>query len=357
LFAEVGRSTRVMTKKTITAAALAVAFAAPAHAEVWLGAEAPLAVAISDGQRGVFRPGLLPAGGLYVGRGPFALGLRVRAGFLRDGAPPSSDREDPSTGGLISTTAAVRLKLGGLWVEGAAGVGLTGTTVAPTVELAVGVSFTNERFELGPSARYVQVRSTDEMDSFGTAELLLVGLDVRFGGKPQRRPLRHVAVAAPRVVEAPEPVVTIERDDDRVVDLDASCLHDLTACPLPEGMEVEHDRIILDERVLFDLDRARVRAHGRRMVRTIVELWKMNTGWEKVTIEGHADTRGSDEYNRDLSERRAQRVRDLMVELGSVPTQIEAVGLGKSRPRDPGHDNVAHQKNRRVEFVIERRLP
>ena len=345
-----------MTKQTVAVALLAVALATPGYAEVWLGADAPLAVAISDGQRGVFRPGLLPSGGIYVGRGPLAVGLRMRAGFLRDGGATATDREDPSTGGLFSTTLAARLNVRGVWFEATAGGGITGTTFAPTFELAAGISFTNERFELGPSARYVQVRSTDSMDSFGTAELLLVGLDVRFGGKPQR--VRQVIAAAPRREPAIEaPVVAIDRDDDVVVDLDASCAHDLTACPLPEGMEILHDRIILDERVLFDFGRARVRTHGRKLVRTIVELWKMNAGWERITIEGHADTRGTDDYNRALSERRAQRVRELMVELGSDAVQVEAVGLGKSRPRDTGHDDRAHQRNRRVEFVIDRRMP
>jgi len=346
-----------MTKMTITAAVLAVGLATPVRAEVWFGAEAPLAVAISDGQRGVFRPGLLPSGGVYVERDVLSLGVRIRAGFLRDGAPPSSDREDPSTGGLLSSTLAARVRLfGGMWFEGAAGAGVTGSRIAPTFELAVGLSFANEKFELGPSARYVQVRSLEEMDSFGTAELLLIGLDVRFGGRPQR-PLRHVFAAAPaRVVEA-EPVIEIERDDDRVVDLDASCLQDVSSCPLPEGMEMLHDRIILDERVLFDLDRSRVRTNGRKLVHAIVNLWKMNAGWEHLTVEGHADARGSDDYNLKLSERRAQRVRELMIEFGSTAAELEAVGFGKSRPRDPGLDEQAHQKNRRVEFVIDRSTP
>jgi outer membrane protein OmpA-like peptidoglycan-associated protein len=204
--------------------------------------------------------------------------------------------------------------------------------------------------------RYVQVHSIDKMDSFGTAELLLVGLDVRFGGKHAKKPLPRAFVAeAPAPVAAPEPVLDIERDDDLVVDLDQSCLQDLSSCPLPDGMAIEHDRIILEERVLFDFDRARVRTGGKKLVRTIVALWAHNPSWERMTIEGHADMRGSEEYNLSLSERRAQKVRELMLELGSTATALDAVGRGKSRPRDFGRSEHAHERNRRVEFVIERR--
>lgn len=346
-----------MLKKIFIAAELVLALATPAQAEVWFGAEAPLAVAISDGQRGVFRPGLLPAAGVYLQSDVFSIGARVRAGFLRDGAPPASDREDPGTGGLLSGALAARMTFGnGLWLEGAGGVGVTGSQIAPTFELASGLSFANEYFEIGPSVRYVQVHSVDKMDSFGSAELLLVGLDVRFGGKQAKRPVhRAVVVEAPPPPSAPEPVADVERDDDTVVDLDQSCLADLASCPLPEGMEVQHDRIILSERVLFDFDRARVRSGGRKLVRTIVALWQHNPSWERITIEGHADVRGSAEYNITLSERRAQKVRTLMLELGSDAAVLGAIGRGKSQPRDLGHTEQAHERNRRVEFVIERR--
>lgn len=348
-----------MLKKIAIAAEVILALSTPAHAEVWFGAEAPLAVAISDGQRDVFKPGLLPAAGIYVESDVFSFGARVRAGFLRDGSAPASDREDPSTGGLMSGTLAARMKFGlGLWLEAAGGVGITGSTFAPTFELAAGMSFANTMFELGPSVRYVEVRALDKMESFGSAELLLVGLDVRFGGKPAPRPLprRQVEYALPPLPPPPPPVVPIERDDDIVVDLDQSCLQDLTTCPLPDGMEIEHDRIILEERVLFDFDRARVRIGGRKLVRSIVGLWKHNHSWGHITVEGHADARGSDAYNIKLSARRAERVRKLMVELGANPFAIESVGLGKSRPRDLGDDEHAHERNRRVEFVIDRSL-
>jgi outer membrane protein OmpA-like peptidoglycan-associated protein len=69
-----------------------------------------------------------------------------------------------------------------------------------------------------------------------------------------------------------------------------------------------------------------------------------------VTIEGHADPRGTDQYNLDLSQQRARAVRDYLVdELGANPQQFEVVGFGKSRLKDT--QNPMAEVNRRVEFV------
>jgi outer membrane protein OmpA-like peptidoglycan-associated protein len=342
------------------AAALILACAGNARADVWLGAEAPFAFAASDTQRGLFDPGFLPAAGVYAGGHRAALGLRVRAGFLADSNAPASDgREDPGTAGLVSTTLAGRVRVADGWLELAAGGGITGRALAPTVELAAGWTFARTSIEVGPCARYVRVVSTDAMDAFGSADLVLVGLDVRFGRSSSPRPIRTAPVervAAPVVVPVevvrPEP---IQADPVALVDVDASCMEDSAGCA-PEGMEVHEDRIILDERVLFDFERARVRHAGRKLVREVVEMWKAHPGWVRITIEGHTDVRGSDDYNLRLSEERARRVRDVMLHFGA-PDAIDVVGVGRARPRDPGHSEAAHSRNRRVEFVIERRLP
>jgi len=69
-----------------------------------------------------------------------------------------------------------------------------------------------------------------------------------------------------------------------------------------------------------------------------------------VTIEGHADPRGSDEFNKQLSEQRAKAVRDYLVDkLGNDPQQFEVIGFGKSRLKNT--QNPVAEINRRVEFV------
>ena len=69
-----------------------------------------------------------------------------------------------------------------------------------------------------------------------------------------------------------------------------------------------------------------------------------------VIIEGHADPRGGEEYNLDLSRKRAAVVRDYLVaEFGNNPKQFEVIGFGQTRLMDPA--NPAADINRRVEFV------
>lgn len=328
-----------------------------AHADSWLVVEAPMAIATSDAQSGAFRPGLMPAVGAYV-ENRFALGLRLRGGILRDGPTPGSNLSDPGVGGL--TTASVAIRFGGrVWLELAAGGGLTGRDLVPAVEAGVGWSMAVGKLEIGPSARYVRVVSNDAMHAFGDAELALFGVDVRFGRK---RPAR---VVDPVMFErTPDPVVaaaSVSRDQDRVVEREVGCVVDTEGCPsapieLAPDIVMQDDRIVLEERVLFAFDRARVRSGGRELLGRLIEIWHEHPEWLHVTVEGHADVRGTDAYNQWLSEERAGRVRKAMIKLGAPAEAITVVGFGRTRPRDTATTEVAYERNRRVEFVIDRRV-
>jgi len=330
-----------------------VAAARLSHADGWLVVEAPLAIATSDAQSGAFRPGVMPAVGAYT-EDRFALGVRLRAGILRDGPSPGNNLADPGVGGL--TTASVALRVGGrAWVELAAGGGLTGSDLVPTVEAGVGWSMSVGKLDIGPSARYVRVVSNDTMHSFGTAELALFGVDVRFGRARAPR-VRAPFVPVERVEAAIGPVAS---DRDRVVEREAGCVVDPAGCPaapveLAPDIVIQDDRIVLDERVLFAFDRARVRSSGRELLARLVEVWRQHPEWVRVTIEGHADARGTDAYNQWLSEERASRVRAVMIKLGAPADALGVVGHGRTRPRDPGTSEASHERNRRVEFVIDR---
>ena len=70
-----------------------------------------------------------------------------------------------------------------------------------------------------------------------------------------------------------------------------------------------------------------------------------------LTLEGHADERGSREYNIALGERRANAVHQLMTLLGATAPQIRAISYGEERPASDGHDESAWRLNRRVEIV------
>jgi len=71
-----------------------------------------------------------------------------------------------------------------------------------------------------------------------------------------------------------------------------------------------------------------------------------------LRIEGHADERGTPEYNLALGERRAQAARDYLVNLGIAPARIDVVSYGEERPLDPTHGEIAWALNRRAHFEV-----
>lgn len=73
----------------------------------------------------------------------------------------------------------------------------------------------------------------------------------------------------------------------------------------------------------------------------------------KVRLEGHADERGTREYNIALSERRAMAVKELMMFRGVRPNQVTVIAYGEERPVAFGHDKNSWAANRRVEIVYE----
>jgi peptidoglycan-associated lipoprotein len=102
--------------------------------------------------------------------------------------------------------------------------------------------------------------------------------------------------------------------------------------------------------IYFDYDSSDVRAEDRPVVEAHAGKVAANHSLI-VTLEGHADERGSREYNLALGERRAQAVKKQMVLLGVAADQIRTVSYGEERPANPGHDETAYSQNRRVEIV------
>jgi outer membrane protein OmpA-like peptidoglycan-associated protein len=208
--------------------------------------------------------------------------------------------------------------------------------------------------------RWIHVVAEGSMDVLGSADLALVGADFTFGKGRRHGVGAHVredeAGAAFVPPSPPAPEVAFDREDEPVHDADETCLdEDEAACPgeLPGPIVVRNHRIVLEERVLFDVDHAHVKSRGRELVAQVLRMWHAHPNWKAITIEGHTDVRGGDEYNQDLSERRAASVRAVLIKLGADAEHLTSVGFGKTRPRDDGTSEESHQRNRRVEFVID----
>lgn len=84
----------------------------------------------------------------------------------------------------------------------------------------------------------------------------------------------------------------------------------------------------------------------------VADLLKKNRWVKKVRIEGHTDTRGKDDYNMELSDRRARSVMKYLVENGVEASRLTAQGFGEDKPIASNKTNRGRAKNRRVEFII-----
>lgn len=107
-----------------------------------------------------------------------------------------------------------------------------------------------------------------------------------------------------------------------------------------------------EHRVHFAFDSASLTDEARELIRAHAEYLKANTGIE-VVLEGHADERGSREYNLGLGERRAKSVRRILLVQGVSSDRLEIVSYGEERPLVDGSNEEAYQKNRRVKLAYQ----
>jgi peptidoglycan-associated lipoprotein len=103
--------------------------------------------------------------------------------------------------------------------------------------------------------------------------------------------------------------------------------------------------------VFYEFDSAEVDGEAQKVLNTNAEILRKYPTWV-ITIEGHADERGTAEYNLALGERRASAARTYLLSLGIPGDRLKTVSYGKEFPFDPGHDEAAWAKNRRAHFVV-----
>ena len=104
------------------------------------------------------------------------------------------------------------------------------------------------------------------------------------------------------------------------------------------------------EPVYFDMDQAVLRADARATLKARADAIQEHPEWGVISIQGHCDERGSDEYNLALGERRATAVKRYLVDLGVPGSRLATVTFGESRPAVAGHYEKAWRYNRRSEL-------
>ena len=103
--------------------------------------------------------------------------------------------------------------------------------------------------------------------------------------------------------------------------------------------------------VFFRYDADTIDEEGRKVLDTNAQVLKQYSTWV-ITIEGHADERGTSEYNLALGDRRALAAKNYLLTLGIPAERLRTVSYGKEFPFNPGHDEAAWALNRRAHFML-----
>jgi outer membrane protein OmpA-like peptidoglycan-associated protein len=119
----------------------------------------------------------------------------------------------------------------------------------------------------------------------------------------------------------------------------------LKATPTPRGM------VMTLGDVLFDTSRAELKSGATRKMDQLAQFL-MEHPDRRVQVEGFTDSIGTDSYNEDLSQRRADAVKTALINRGVQPSRIGTEGYGKAYPVANNTDSGGRQLNRRVEVVI-----
>lgn len=135
-------------------------------------------------------------------------------------------------------------------------------------------------------------------------------------------------------------------DGTAIVDDSAGAMSAQSAMDMLEQTEGD----LASRTVYFEYDSAKLTSESIAILETHGNFIAGN-GVVSVVLEGHADERGSREYNIALGDRRAQSVRRVLLFQGASSDQVETVSYGEEKPAVEGHDEAAWSKNRRVELI------
>jgi outer membrane protein OmpA-like peptidoglycan-associated protein len=148
-------------------------------------------------------------------------------------------------------------------------------------------------------------------------------------------------------------------DGDKIADIDDKCPNqagppnpfDPARHGCPELARLEGNKIEILQQIFFENDSATIKDESFPVLHAVADILKKLEG-ARIRVEGHTDDKGSDDYNLDLSKRRARSVAQWLVVNGGIDAnRLETEGYGKSRPIVSG-TNANTGQNRRVEFVI-----
>jgi outer membrane protein OmpA-like peptidoglycan-associated protein len=192
-------------------------------------------------------------------------------------------------------------------------------------------------------------------------------ISIVFEPKPAARSSTHIPDEVVVAEVAPPPPADADRDNDGILDKDDACpddpenyngVQDDDGCPddEPRNLVVDTGSVLVTlEGIEFEFDKAIIRPTSFHVLDAVAKALVDNPDIELVEVQGHTDEQGSDDYNLDLSQRRADAVVAYLVDKGIAAARLSSHGYGETDPIDPAHTQAAYRKNRRVVFQIKQR--
>jgi outer membrane protein OmpA-like peptidoglycan-associated protein len=156
-----------------------------------------------------------------------------------------------------------------------------------------------------------------------------------------------------------------DNDADGILDVNDLCpfepetmngYADNDGCPDEEQVRVVGDKIVLDDSVHFFVNSAVIRKVSHPLLQRLTKLVAEHPEYTHISVEGHADERGPEDFNRKLSEDRAKSVMEFMVKAGIARERLSYQGFGASKPLVDKKNEYAWLLNRRVEFTVTRQM-
>src|SRR5450432_1658851 len=155
-----------------------------------------------------------------------------------------------------------------------------------------------------------------------------------------------------------------DNDKDRILDVNDKCpnepetyngFEDEDGCPDKGRIIVHQHKLEILDKIYFETDKDEIKAISFPLLDAIAATLKGNPQITLIEIQGHADERGDDAHNLDLTERRAASVRRALDERNVEPGRLKSHGYGETKPICTQHNEECWSQNRRVEFIILKR--
>lgn len=121
---------------------------------------------------------------------------------------------------------------------------------------------------------------------------------------------------------------------------------------MEEERKMTERAVFENEDIQFEFDSIRLNSEAQEILRKKAQWLKANPA-ARVTIEGHCDNRGTNEYNLALGDRRAHSAQVFLIDLGIAESRVQTISFGEERPIDAADNEAAWAQNRRAHFVID----